>query len=266
MPSEICFGHAGEQALLADLYLPDASGPHPLVIAVPGGGWIRGHRRSLAGWAQLLNRNGIAVATIDYRRADKCPAFPGNVEDVAAAISFFSENSDAHGIDAARIATLGASAGAHLSSLALLSDKFSTPSVKGMALIYGVYDLHAHWQADLTLNAAPGTDKTERMMGATPYDNPQLYHDAAPLRQITYGKAMPVLLCWGNCDRDISPEQSRNFDLALRQAGFQVRSVEFEEAGHFWFSEEDLADPISYSARLAPELVRFFKRILEVSA
>lgn len=266
MHSQVQFGAAEGAPLLADLYLPEGAGPHPLVIAVSGGGWIRGDRRSFAGWATLLARHGFAVASIDYRRALNGPVFPGNAEDVAAAVTYFSDNAAAHGLDAGRIALLGASAGGHLAALAALSPRFCGPSLKGLACIYGVFDLFAHWQADLTHNAGPGNDKTSRMLGATPFEAPQLYHDASPLRQITYDKAMPVFLAWGQSDREVLPAQSEAFAEALRQARFAVRTYEIADAGHLWFSEEDISDPTSHCARLAPELLRFFKRIFQVTA
>jgi acetyl esterase/lipase len=266
MHSQIQFGAVDGVPLLADLYLPDGAGPHPLVVAVSGGGWIRGDRRSLASWARLLAAHGFAVASIDYRRAVKGPVFPGNVEDVAAALGYFADNAAQHGLDAGRMALLGASAGGHLAALAALSPRFSGPRLKGLACIYGVFDLFTHWQADLTHNAGPGEDKTSRMLGATPFDAPQLYHDASPLRQITYAKAMPVFLAWGRSDRDVLPRQSESFADALRQARFQVRTHEIADAGHLWFSEEEISDPASHCARLAPELLRFFKRIFLVAA
>ncbi|MXN17900.1 alpha/beta hydrolase fold domain-containing protein [Pseudooceanicola sp. GBMRC 2024] len=265
MHHEIRFGGSAEAPLLADLYCPEGPGPHPLVIAVCGGGWVRGHRRSLAQWGRHLADRGLALASIDYRKSDRGVAFPGNAEDVAGALRHFSQQGGALGLDPARIALLGVSAGAHLAALVTLSKAFDVPRPRALACIYGVYDLVAHWQSDLIGHARPGTDRTERMLGATPYDDPQLYHDASPLRQITYETALPSLFVWGHQDRVIQPAQSAAMALAMRQAGAMVRVLELPDADHFWFSEEDLSDPTSHSARVAGPLTRFLRQQLEVA-
>ena len=258
------FGEVGAVPLLADLYLPQSAGSHPLVVAVAGGGWNRGTRAALSAWGSLLAGQGLAVASIDYRRATDGPAFPGNAEDVSAAVTYFAREGGRYGIDAERMALLGVSAGAHLGALVTLNDALGAPRVRAFAGIYGVYDLVAHWQADAALKAAPGTDKTERMMGSTPSDAPSLYRDASPIRHITSERALPVYLAWGHLDRDVSPAQSTAFARALRQAGYAVTVTELPAAGHLWFSQEDPNDPGTHSARVAPELLRFLRDALEV--
>ena len=59
------FGGPDEAPLLADVYLPRGEGPHPLVVAIPGGGWIRGTRDDLSAWGSFLADHGFAVASID---------------------------------------------------------------------------------------------------------------------------------------------------------------------------------------------------------
>lgn len=257
----ITIGERDGSPLHADLYRPDAANA-PLIVAASGGGWRRGTRQALGRWGQYFAGHGMAFASVDYARAVDGAIWPRNVEDVAAGLSYFARHGARHGVDGERLGALGVSAGAHLMALALLSDRFETPRVGCFAGIYGVYDLMAHWQADLATHARPGDDPTERMIGATPFDDPQRFHDASPLRQITYGKAMPVLLSWGHADRDVSPGQSASFATALKQAGYPVRCREFEDAGHFWFSDEDPAVASSFSGQVAPDLMRFFERSL----
>jgi acetyl esterase/lipase len=266
MMKTITFAEADGEALSADLYLPEGEAPFPLVIGISGGGWARGNRGALAAWGKHLAKAGLAFASIDYRRASARPIFPGNAEDVAAALRFFSISGEEHSIDTRRIGLLGVSAGGHLGALVSLSDEFDCPQPKVFAGIYGVYDLLAHWQADRDSNSVTAFDKTERMLGAKPFADPQLYHRASPLRQITYERSMPVFLCWGHLDRDVAPEQSAGFARALRQAGYPVTAVELPDAPHLWFSEETPEAPGSFSARVAPALIRFLKRNLAAPA
>ena len=262
----IRFGGTDEAPLLADLYLPNVDGPRPLVVAATGGGWVRGHRRTLAQWGAYLSARGFAMASIDYRRATHGPAYPGNAEDVAAALNHFAREGQAYKVDPQRLVLLGVSAGAHLAALVALSDRFTAPAPRGLIAVSGVYDLMVQWQHDLALNSPPGEDKIERMIGCTPFNDPQVYHDASPLRQITYAKAMPVMLAWGHLDRDIPPDQSVRFAQALRQARFPVRTFEFPDAAHHWLAEQEFTDVGSHCARLAPDLLRFLKTHIEGDA
>jgi acetyl esterase/lipase len=254
--------------LKGDLYLPDGDGPHPVLVAAPGGAWLRGDKKQLGHWGRHLAANGFAVFAIDYRRATAGKVFPKNVQDVMAAARFIQDQAAALSLDPARIGLLGASAGAHLTSLAALAQGepwLDGPTVpfKALVVCYGVYDLVAHWQADLDKNPEPGQDHTVRMLGATPYDDQQLYFDASPIRHVAYARnALKTLVIWGADDGDVLPYQSESFVRALRQARFFVRAVAVPGAGHFWFSEEPIDALGSATGKVAPGVVAFLKQHL----
>jgi len=266
--SDIVFGVAGSAELKGDLYLPDAPGPHPVLVAAPGGAWLRNDKAQLTRWGKYLAAQGYAVFAIDYRRSTNGKSFPGNVQDVVEAARFLKREAADLGVDGDRIGLLGASAGAHLTALAALAQGQpwlygETVQFKTLVAVYGVYDLFAHWQADLAKNAAPGTDPTFRMLGADPYEDPQLYVAASPLRHVRYDRnALKALVIWGERDHDIDPAQSEAFARALRQARFFVRTLPVPDAGHFWFSEEEVDTPHTAAGRVAPAIVRFLDKHL----
>jgi acetyl esterase/lipase len=265
----LTFGQHPGGPLTGLLWRPATAGPHPVVLAVPGGAWLRGDKAALAGWGRWLAGQGIALFAVDYRRATHGPVFPGNAQDVRAALLFLADQADSLGLDADRIAMLGASAGAHLAALvALAGDREplrgagepALPRLRALVGIYGVYDLFSHWQADLAFNAGTGRDAATRMLGADPFDDPPLYAAASPLRQIRRSdNGLPVLLSWGTHDADVLPAQSEAMALALKQAGFHVRQRPVLGATHYWFSDQDPTEPGSFSAELAPDLLRFLR-------
>jgi hypothetical protein len=66
-----------------------------------------------------------------------------------------------------------------------------------------------------------------------------------------------VLLSWGTRDDLVdSKQQSEAFLLALKQAGFFVRTAVVPGAPHYWLSDP-IDEPGSFSGFLAPRLVRF---------
>jgi acetyl esterase/lipase len=257
----------GGQVLRGDLYSPQGDGPHAVLVAVPGGAWRAGSRTALAHWGANLSRHGYAVFAIDHRRSRDGVCFPHAVQDVRSALRFIAGHARELRLDAGCIGMLGASAGAHLASLATLSGaefdvpgEAPAPDVKILALAYGVYDLTAHWQENRAANA-PGPDVTEAFLGCAPYDDPLLYQRASPIRHVRYANSrIPVFLTWGTEDDAVLPSQSLAFQLALRQAGFFVRACPIMGAGHYWFSDDPIDDPRGFTGFVAPRLVRFLQQ------
>lgn len=104
--------------LSLDLTTPDGATAAPLVVFIHGGGWRAGDKGAAAkGKAEIFAAKGIAFASINYRLYPD--ADPGEMgEDVDAAIAYLIANAPRFGLDPARLALMGHSAGAHLAALA----------------------------------------------------------------------------------------------------------------------------------------------------
>lgn len=102
---------------VADLWLPDGAGPHPVVVMVHGGCWQKAIAdRTIMNWAaEDLRKRGLAVWNIEYRGVDEDGGgYPGTFLDVARAADALREQAAAYGLDLGRVAALGHSAGGHL--------------------------------------------------------------------------------------------------------------------------------------------------------
>jgi acetyl esterase/lipase len=115
-----------------DLYLPDnGDEPHPLLIAIHGGGFSAGGKEDgqvtpvLAGLPR-----GYAVASIDYRLSPEV-RFPAAVSDVKTAIRWLRAHAGEYGLDGSRIALWGDSAGGNLAAIAGTSG--DTTALRGPA-------------------------------------------------------------------------------------------------------------------------------------
>ena len=264
----ICFATHSGVALHGDLYLPVKTGRVPIVIGLPGGGWRVGSRAQVADWGRHLAQRGYGCFAIDYRHTTMGKMFPEAVNDVVAAMRFVAAHADDWQVDATRMVMMGSSAGAHLAALAsLAAERFDPspgapglPRVAGMVLAYGVYDLARQWQHGLGLNQAEGEDRQARFLGADPYEDPDLYHLASPIRHVTYRRNyIKSMVIWGDQDEVVPCSQSLEFLVALQQARFRVRSCAVMGAGHFWFNEEPIAEPGSHSGFVAPRVLRFLR-------
>lgn len=268
--------HDGAE-LKGDLYLPKGRGPFPLLVAAPGGAWRICSRAGLRQWGLYLAARGYGVFAIDYRVSTPArKAFPEAVRDVIAAVRFARGSASQYNIDPQRIGLLGTSAGAHLAALAALAydkadfgaahkdDAFANVSaeVKTAVLVYGIYDAFKQWQDDLALNPGVEGSVTRNLIGKEPYEDPQLFFDASPIKYVTYAKSrLPVFVSWGTADEWVNPEQSELFVRVLQQARFNVRTHRALGASHFWFAQSP-EEAGTDSAHLAPRLLTFLKSSL----
>jgi acetyl esterase/lipase len=263
-------------SLQGDLYLPAGAGPFPALIAVHGGGWQAGARNAFQFWGPYLAERGYALFAISYRLAKKGQKmFPQAVTDVLAAVQFVRGSASEIKVDPERIALFGASAGAHLASLAALgggsavfrdaypNDAHAAAStrVKALVGVYGVYDLVEMWQRYQL--QSPRENNIENFMGMAPMEDPQRYFEASSINYTTFANnQIGVFLAVGTEDDLVDRRtQTDAFLMRLKQANFFVRTCIVQGAPHYWVGDP-IEEPGSYSGFMAPRLIRFLKERL----
>ncbi len=87
-----------------------------------GGGWTRGTPEASIGWARSAAKLGLVGIAPDYRTKDRHGVSPlGSVADARAALRWVQDHAAELGIDPARIAVGGNSAGGHVALWTALS-------------------------------------------------------------------------------------------------------------------------------------------------
>ena len=265
------YGQHDSVELTGDLYAPKAPGKYPALVAVHGGGWQAGNAGFYRHWGPCLAQRGYVLFAIDYRLVrGGTNAYPAAVHDVRASVQFLRSRGEAIKVDPDRIGLIGDSAGAHLAALVALAgdkptfagaykeDPYGSVStrVKVAVGIYGVYAMSAQWHHDLVHR--PFDNITQKFLRASLVENRRLYFDASPLSHATRDSNQTAfLLAWGTEDDIVDRHtQSEAFLLALKQAGFFVRSVILQGAPHFWV-EDPIDGAGSYAGFFAPRLIRF---------
>ena len=133
--------------------------------------------------------------------------------------------------------------------------------MKVFAGLYGVYDVAQMWQK---YNAqSPKQNNIEWFLGASLADNRKLYFDASPISYaVSANNKVAVHLSVGTEDDLVDRKAHTDaFVLALKQAGFFVRTTIVQGAPHY-FGGDPIEEPGSFSGFLAPRLLRFLQERL----
>lgn len=113
----------------------------PAVLFLHGGGWVMGNLRTHHFAARrIAARTGFPVLAVDYRLAPEHP-YPAAIDDSRAALQWFLDSENAHGVQVSSISLIGDSAGGQLA--AVLTNEFSGGDIMldSQVLIYPVTDL-----------------------------------------------------------------------------------------------------------------------------
>lgn len=252
-----------------DLWLPAGSrGPAPLVVFVHGGGWAEGSRTEAAPKVPALLTAGFAVASVDYRLSGEAP-FPAAVDDVAAAVRFLGARAATFGLDPARVALWGESAGANVALVVgTLGGQVppwgpggAFPAVAAVVDWFGPTDLaamddHAAEIGCETSSHSADDSPESRYLGTPLRSAPELARRAGPLPHLVRVPAagLPaVAIGHGTADRTVAPAQSRLLVEALQDRGVDPWVTWLEGAGH--------ADP-RFDAELLRPTVEWLARVL----
>ncbi|MEV0222363.1 alpha/beta hydrolase [Streptomyces sp. NPDC050704] len=216
-------GPQGAPDVVLRSYRPQGvEGPLPVIYDIHGGGFILGTVEFDHGTNVMLARElGAAVFSVEYRLAPEHP-YPAGLEDAYAGLVHLAKNAAELGIDPARIALFGSSAGGGLSAgLALLArdrggpaiafqylgipeldDRLDTPSMRAFTdtplwnrpnavISWDAYlGVGVPGSADVPLYAAPARAGAERLVGLPPAYISVMEFD--PLRDegIDYARAL----------------------------------------------------------------------------
>ena len=116
-------GFEGDPDVVVRVYRPAgaAAGTRvPGVVMIHGGGFVIGSvEAEHAGAALTAMDAGAVVVSVDYRLAPEHP-YPAGLHDCYAALSYLHAEADALGVDPARVAVAGASAGGGLAAATAL--------------------------------------------------------------------------------------------------------------------------------------------------
>ncbi len=199
------------------LFLPASKDPLPLVVFNHDGtsGVSKEHKLSSA----RLAKQGYAVFAPSYRGEDGSDGVVevagGEVKDVLNAVPLLAQ---VKGIDAERLAFVGASHGALISVLAAADN----PRCDAVVEAYGVMDIYA-WYDYLKKAGKLGHDPiTLRAYGNGPQDKPENFKARYALSRVPRINC-PVLILQGAKDDFVPPDQARKLKAEMEKFNKSVK-------------------------------------------
>lgn len=215
-----------------------APGPHPVVVLLHGGCWMRGFGLDyFSHLADALTREaGVATWNLEYRRLGELGGgWPGTLLDAAQGTDFLRTLADAHRLDLDRVASLGHSAGGQL-ALWLASRERLTPgsalyrnqplALRGVIGLAPITDLEEYGEGSGSCNAA-----VDDLMGGSPRQQLGRYSQASPRALLPLG--VPQWLIHGTADPIVTANSVRAYAKSARDIGDTAALTEIAEAGHF---------------------------------
>ncbi len=242
----ITYGDLPDQ--FGDLYLPTeaprtTSGLYPTIVLIHGGCWRdRFGLGQLGQMARSLNRSGIAVWSLEYRRinveieqADEIRGgWPMTFLDVAAGADYLRILAPEYSLDLDRVGAVGHSAGGHLALWLGARHKLPAGSplfvdnplrLRGVVSLAGIPDL-APALAEGICSGAPA-----ELLGGTPEDFPERYAQGSPAALLPLRMPQCHIVGWD--DEIVPADYLRRFVTKARATGDQVQLHVVPYAAHF---------------------------------
>lgn len=205
-----------------DLYVPDGARNYPLLMFVPGGGWVRESKGGIANIGMAFAERGVAVATVDYRLVPEV-TYEGQVEDLARAFVWLRENMGEAQGDTSHIIVGGHSAGAHLVSMLAVNPQYlgalghNASEISGVIAISGMYRFR---QSVIGSGLVPNRPDAVEAISPLTYLRPQ-------------AGLPPFLLLYAGDEMADTRAQSEEFRAALARVGVGATTANIPNRDHY---------------------------------
>ncbi len=204
----------------------------PALIWYHGGGWLLGDLDSHdVICRRFANAAGCRVISVDYRMAPE-HVFPAAVDDCAAVTKYVFDNAASLGVNAAKIAVGGDSAGGNLAAvMALMARDGTLPEIAYQLLVYPATDMMMTTVSSNTIG--PGVPLTSATMKCF-IDHYAKGHEtdwrASPIRVASLAGVAPALIL--TCALDPLRDEGIDYAKRLEREGVRVMHLHYSDQIH----------------------------------
>jgi acetyl esterase len=256
-------GPAGPIPLRLYRGLGTAAGtPLPLLAYFHGGGWTIGDLDTHDIICRTLANNArCAVIAVDYRMGPE-HKFPAAVEDCIAATRWMAAEAPALGVDAARIAVSGDSAGGNLAAVVAITLRDAGgPPLVFQALAYPATDQRMDTASHARFGEGYLLTRSNMLWFRDNYLGPQDYDDwrASPLRAADLARLPPAHIITAGYDPLL--DEGRAYSDRLVAAGAPVLYECFEGMAHGFLTMGGVVAAANHALyRLGQSLAQAFRQ------
>ena len=265
--TDVEYSRPNGKPLLLDIHVPDGPGPFAAAIVVHGGGFDQGTKTSYVGpLLEVLTKANFAWFSIDYRLAPDF-RFPQPVEDVDNAIRWVKKNAAAYHVDPAKLALIGESAGAYMTSYSATHQTAETRVAANVNFYPPTnYRLLTELRRDHPERFDMTTAKRHlangggiHFFGVDKLDEAGLakLNQISPVNAVNQGMA-PFLIIHGTLDDQVAYELSPAMCEATRKVGVSCELITIEGGKHGMGGWEKSPEMLHWK----PELVAWLKKTL----
>jgi len=236
--------------LYMDILIPEVEAPkngYPIIVFIHGGAWASTNRYSMRDF-EYWNKEGIAVAVIDYRVAMPNRYEKRNVYTVRDCLTdcfdasrWLVKNAKEYNLDTTRMATYGESAGGHLSLATVLANQDDFVGNKELSQYRPNFVCGAGIAPVVTL-----TDKNlshqlgDRRITGKKFMSPEGIAESialSPMEMLTEN-SVPTFIIQGDTDDSIKIEGPRAYYEKAKSLGLDVEYLEVKSANHSMLGED----------------------------
>jgi len=238
-----------------------ANGALPVVVNYHGGGWVQGNpEQSIWLATRVAARLGAVVVSPVYRLAPEHP-YPAAADDAWATLRWVAEHAPDLGVDPARIAVMGDSAGGNLAAVtALRTRDEGGPSLKAQVLVYPAVEMYEKYPSEIRLADAPVLTSANMRAFVRLYLGDQYGTEdaaASPIRAASLSDLAPAFVLTAQLDPLL--DNGIRYRDALQGAGISVRYQEYAGAIHGFMS---LPGVVPVADRALGDIVEFLREAL----
>lgn len=234
--------------LKMDVLAPAGEGAKPLVVYLPGGGFVSAAKEQTLNLRTFVAESGYVVASIQYRTATNGAVYTDGIADAKSAIRFLRANADKYGIDPKQVAVWGQSAGGYLASMVGVTEDRAdldvgehldqSSDVAAVIDEFGASDLSKLFsdygpaaEQGFANTVSPISQYVTGAGGAALAQSQDAVAAANPVTSIA-ATDPPFLIFHGDADLLISPSQTLLLHNALVAAGVDSTRYVVHGAGH----------------------------------